>query len=350
MKLIKLILIPLLIFASQFAILAQETPTGKKFAEDFWKFLNEGRLVAAEGRLDSIKRREPNFDASKMEKALADAKAKNEGRRADSRNALMAKVNAGNALDELFRSRVVQADSSDTLESIKSEIEKYSKKADEVLAVNRADIQSDLESSLQSLLKDLTRDTETNTKLLKSVNESIEAKHAEASYYELLLRQSYWETARRIFPDEADIVKAYNSITATINSVGTAEQRAANAEKNMNAKIDAERLPKAGQNNASLEKQFQNAFNSMNQARNLNYSFLRAVIISTDYGIVRNQLTGIVLGRYLIGSIAFKDKTGKCKLGRFRIDQSFVGSSFTGTWKGDFADFTFEMRCENVNK
>lgn len=350
MKLIKLILIPLLIFAFQIVIFAQETPTGKKFAEDFWKFLNEGRLVAAEGRLDSIKRREPNFDASKMEKALADAKEKKAGDKAAAKDSLMAKVNAGNNLNELFQSRVIQADSSSTSAGIKAEIEKYAKMADEVAKTDRASIERDLQRSLESLKRDLTSDNEKNAELIKRTNQTTDAKGAETFYYELLLRQSYWDTARRIFPDDADIKKAYDSITASINGLGTPEQRAKNAEKNLNAKIDAERLPRAGQNNPTLEKQFQNAFINMVQARNLSYTFLKSVLVSTDYGIVRNQLTGIVLGRYLIGAIAFKDKDGKCKQGRFRIDQNYVGSSFSGSWRGDFADFTHEMRCENVNK
>ena len=77
MKLFNPLIILLCLFAFAISSFAQETAAGKKFAEDFWKFLNEDRITAAEGRLASIKRREPNFDASKMEKAIADAKAKN---------------------------------------------------------------------------------------------------------------------------------------------------------------------------------------------------------------------------------------------------------------------------------
>lgn len=350
MKIINFIVITGVLILIHLSIFAQETPTGKKFAEDFWKFLEEGRIVAAEGRLQSLKRREPNFDASKMEKALADSKGKNETRRADSRNALMAKINASNNLDSLFRSRSIQADSSDTLESITTEIEKYSKMADEVVASNQAEIAKELEVALTNVKRDFTRDSEINAKLIKSVHESLEAKHAETSYYELLLRQSYWDTARRIFPEDTEISKTYNTINASIKALGTAEQRAGKAEKNMNAKIDAERLPAPGQRNASLEKLFQNSFNNANQSRNLQYTFLKSVVISPDYGIVRNSLTGIVIARYLIGAVAYKTKDGKCRTSRFRIDQNFVGNSFTGNWYGDFADFSTEMRCENVNK
>lgn len=350
MRTTRLFLIGLLVFASQIAMFGQETPQGKKAAEDFWKFLNEGRLVAAEGRLESLKRREPNFDASKMQKAIDDAKAAKDTKIKDQRDALMSRVNAGNELDELFFRRNIQADSSDTQASVDAEIDTYSKKADAVLAVDRASIQSELERALGTLRNDLQRDAETNAKLVNGINESTDAKLAEAAYYELLLRRSYWDTARRIFPNEAGIVKAYDSINSSINGLGTAAQRSAAANKNMNAKIDAARMPKALRRDANMEKQLQNTFISMAQTRNLNYTFLKAVVIVPDYGIVRNQLTGIVVARNLFGSIAFKDKDGKCKFGDFRMDQNYVGGSFSGSWYGDFSGFISEIRCENLNK
>lgn len=350
MKLIKVVAVAILACALQTSINAQETPAGKKLAEDFWKFMNEGRIVAAEGRLASLKRREPKFDASKMEQALADTKAKNDGIRAESRNSLMTKVHASNNLNLLFRSRNIQADSSDTSESINAEIDKYSKMADEVVAAGRDSLASELESILPGLKGESKSDSQVTEKLIKRSNDSTTSTGAETAYYELLLRQSYWDTSRRIFHDDADILKSYNSVTAAVKSLGTPEQRAAQAEKNLNAKIDAERLPKAGQRNPNLEKQIQDIFNKINQNRNLNYTFLKSVIVGSDYDISRHSLTGIILKRYMLGAVAFKTKDGKCKQSLFRIEQNYIGSSFSGVWYGDFADFAHEMRCENVNK
>jgi hypothetical protein len=350
MKTARIAIIALITCLAALTAVAQETPSGKKLAEDFWKALEEKRFVAAESKLNSLKRREPNFDASKMDKALADAKNQKDQTRAENRAKLLSNINASSALNDLFSARVIQADSSDTADSIKEEIEKYSKMADEVIAADRNELARDLERTLESLARDLGNDAPTNAKLVKSVNEATESKNAESAYYELLLRQSYWDTARRIFPNETPIAKAYDAITSQINALGTAEQRAAKAERNMNAKIDAERLPKAVVRDAALEKALQNAFVARAAASNWQYAFIKAVVISDDYGLTRHSITGIILSRYRIGAIAFKDKDGKCRQGRFRIDQNYVGGSFSGTWRGDFADFTHEMRCENVNK
>lgn len=347
MNLIKIFTITLAVIAFQSLIFAQETPFGKKLAEDFWKALEEKKYVAAENKLGSLKRREPNFDASKMEKALADAKTQRDTARADAATALRSRVKNGTNLKDLFVTRNVQADSFDTLDKIKTEIANYAKKTEEVLAEDRSAIAGDLEDALESIKRDLSSDAEKNAKLIKSTNEALQPKHAEASYYELLLRQAYWDDARKIFPDESEIAKAYNSISASINALGTPDQRAAKADKNMNAKIDAERVPKAVVNDAKLEKWFRDVFTETSARRNNNVTVLKVVIVTSDYAIKRHEITGIVVGRSRGADIAFKDKDGKCKHGLYSIYQEYVGGSFTGASLSlEFNDK--EMRCENI--
>lgn len=344
----KFIAITLLLFAAQLTALAQETPFGKKLAEDFWAALEKKSYVAAKSKLDSLKRREPNFDASKMEKALSDATTQRDDALAASRSALRAKVSGGTSLKELFFTRVIQADSFDTRESITAEIEKYADKTDEVLAVDRASLASDLENALESLKKDLSTDAEKNAKLVKQVGTALEPKHAEAAYYELLLRQSYWDNARKIFPAEAEISKAYEKITGSIGGLGSPEQRAAIAKKNYGAKVDAERLPKAAVNDASIEKILQTAFTRNAEARDLKLTFLKAVAVTSDYSLDRHSITGILLGRSRGGAIAFKDQNGKCQWIYYQVYQDYVGSSFSGAWRGVIDSRGSEMRCENV--
>lgn len=350
MKYLKPLVITIVLFACQTAIFAQETPFGKKLAEDFWKALDEKRFVAAQTKLDSLKRREPNFDASKMEKALTDAKSKKDGERTASRDALQAKVKASNTLDSLFGRRSIQADSGDTLESVTAEIEKYSKMTDEVLTVNQSDIQGDLDQLSDGIKRSFAGADEKNAGLVKQAQQATKPEYAETAYYELLLRQSYLDNARKLLPDDAEIKKLYDGVTGSVNSLGTPEERAAKANKNLNAKIDAERLAKAAVKDAGLEKIFQNVANNQIQSRDLKYTLLKVVITYPDYGLVRHNITGIILGRYRWADIAYKDKDGKCKHIPFRIYQDYVGGSFSGNWRGDFDGFSVEMRCENVNK
>ncbi|MBX7169879.1 MAG: hypothetical protein K1X72_02905 [Pyrinomonadaceae bacterium] len=341
------VIIGVLIF-SQIAILGQETPAGKKFAENFWKAISEGREYGAKSALDSLKRREPNFDASKMEKALADLQTNKENAKETSKNNTRAKIDADKILTDLFE-RNLQTDSFTKPETVKNSIANYNQMTEKILAMDRSLIQDQLDSSLRYVKKTLEVFDRDKDKLISRLNESLDAKNSENSYLELLLRQSYWDNARRIFPDEADINSAYTKISNDIKSLGTPEEREAKATKNLKDKIDAERLPKAVLHDVKLEKWFKDVFESQTSLRGSNYTFLKVNIISTDYLIKRNELTGIILSRSRGAYIAFKKPDGKCYHGLYGIVQQYVGGSFQGgTLTADFNHQ--EMRCENVNK
>lgn len=327
---------------------AQETPAGKKFAETFWKAISEGREFGAKNALDSIKRREPNFDTSQMEKALADLQAKKTNASETSKNELRSKIEADKILTKLFQ-RNLQTDSGDTAESTKKSIDEYSQLTEKILPLDRNLIQKELDSALRYVKKVLEATDRNKSKLITEINESLDTKYSEHKYYELLLRQSYLDNARKIFPDETDIKTAYEAISNDIKGLGTADERKAKAEKNLNAKIDAERMPKAVLRDAKLEKWFEDVFKSQTAMRGQNYTFLRVNITSTDYLITRNELTGIILSRSRGARIAFKKPDGKCYHGLYGIVQEYVGGSFQGaTLTLDFGQY--EMRCENVNK
>lgn len=348
MKYIKYLALTLIVFAVQLSIFAQETPAGKKFAESFWKAIEGGKEYAAKSALDSLKRREPNFDTSKMEKALADMQSKRADEKETSKNNTQAKLDADTILHKLFE-RNLQADSFVKAENVKNSIAEYNQMTEKILSMDRSLIQNELDSILRYVKKTLEVFDRDKNKLMARLNESLDAKASENSYLELLLRQSYWDNARRIFPNETDLNSAYTAISNDIKSLGTPEEREAKAVKNLNARIDAERMPKPVLRDAKLEKWFKDVFESQTAMRGNNYTFLKVNIISTDFLIKRNELTGIILSRSRGAHIAFKKADGKCYHGLYGIVQQYVGSSFQGgTLTQDFDHQ--EIRCENVNK
>ncbi|HRH43954.1 MAG TPA: hypothetical protein PKY82_20145 [Pyrinomonadaceae bacterium] len=341
------VIIGVLIFA-QLSIFAQETSAGKKFAETFWKAISEEREYGAKSALESLKRREPNFDATKMEKALEEMMSKRANEKESSRNELRSKIEADKILTKLFQ-RNLQTDSGDTEGSTQKSIAEYNQLTEKILTIERSSIQRELDLALRYVKKVLEAADSNRNKLIKQLNESLDAKSSEHYYFELLLRQSYLDNAHRVFPDETDINAAYTAISNDIKSLGTVAERAAKAEKNLNAKIDAERMPKAVLHDAKLEKWFKDVFESQTAMQGKNYTFLKVNIISSDYLIKRNELTGIILSRSRGAHIAFKKADGKCYHGLYGIVQEYVGGTFTG---GKLTlDFDHrEMRCENVNK
>lgn len=349
MKGLKIITIGILAIAFQMSITAQETPTGKKFAETFWKAISEGRENAAKSALDSVKRREPNFDASKMESALAELKGNITSKREAGRDATRANIDARNILEKLFESNI-QTDSFAEYETIKSSIDESKKLTAQILAMDPASIQKHLDSALHSIEFRFTRNPDNHADTFRQINEAQDSRNAEAMYFELLLNQEYWDAARKIFPTKSNFSKAYNEISSAISKLGTPEQRAKTAAKNLTAKIDSERMPKAEVNDAKLEKLFEEVFNAESKAKKLDRTFLRSVIISSDYYINRHKITGIILGRYRNGSIAYKDGAdGKCKYGQYSIYQEYVGGRFAEKAGGSYDLNVGEIRCQNVN-
>lgn len=348
MKLIKFILIPLLIFAFQLAIFGQETPTGKKFADSFWKAIEAEKEYAAKSALESVKKREPNFDASKMEKAFADMIVKKKGEIANAKNELTSKIAAGKTIGQIFDAtfRITPT----TKESeVKEFIEDNNKMTQSILSMDRTLIQGDLDSVARRLNSSTSIQSRRVTELVKRINESIEQNGLELIFYDLLLHQARWDNARKLFPSETEFETLYNSISTSIKSLGTAEQRVANALKNLNAKIDAERLSRSPIRDAKIEKWFKDVFTDTTAMRGRNYTFLRIVVLANDYNIKRNEITGIVIGRARGADIAFKMADGKCYHGIYAISQEYVGGSFTNATLSQ--DFNIqEMRCENVGK
>lgn len=348
MKLLKFIAIAIFAITLQTSIIAQETPAGKKFAENFWKAIADGRENAAKNALDAVKRREPNFDASKMEKAFSDMKSKGESEKATAKSNSNAKLEAGKTIGQIFDATFRLTSSTKETE-VKAFIEENSKMTEEILAIDRKLIQGDLDSAARRLSSSTSIQTRRVTELVKRINESIEQENVELIYYDLLLHQSRWDNAHKIYPSEAEFATLFNSISTSIKSLGTAEQRAANALKNLNAKIDAERLSRSPIKDAKIEKWFKDIFTDTAAMRGRNFTFLRLVVLNNDYDIKRNAITGIVIGRARGADIAFKKADGKCYHEIYAISQEYVGGSFTNaTLSQDFDQR--EMRCENVNK
>ncbi len=348
MKILKIMAIAIFAFALQTSIIAQETPAGKKFAENFWKAIAEEKENAAKNALDAVKRREPNFDASKMEKALAEMTSKKSGEISKAKDNLTSKIEAGKTIGQIFDS-AFRITASTKESEVKEFIEDKNKMTQSILAMDRTLIQGDLDSAARRLNSSTSIQSRRVTELAKRINESIEQDNVELIYYDLLLHQSRWDNARKIFPSETEFETLYNSISSSIKSLGTAERRAANAVKNLNAKIDAERLSRSPIKDAKIEKWFKDVFTDTTAMRGRNYTFLRIVVLNNEYDIKRNAITGIVVGRARGADIAFKKADGKCFHGIYAISQEYVGGAFTNaTLSQDFDQR--EMRCENVNK
>jgi hypothetical protein len=160
--------------------------------------------------------------------------------------------------------------------------------------------------------------------------------------------QSYWEAAQKIFPEEEGFKKIDSLITNILNGLGTEDNLLALVAKNYEQKVKNTRLPGAKVQDAALEKLFMDAYDKMYSESHKGKA-IKAIIVSDDWQIQRNEITGVVTGRFRKGAIVYKNAEGQCRLvEEFFIQQEYVGNAFTGTKSVYAVGKGQEMLCENV--
>lgn len=160
--------------------------------------------------------------------------------------------------------------------------------------------------------------------------------------------QSYWDAAQKVFPEEESFKTTYSLITNILNGLGTEENLLVKVTKNYKQKVNETRLPAAKVKDAVLEKLFMDAYDKM-YSESFKGKAIKAIVVSDDWQIQRNEVTGIVTGRLRKGAIVYKNSEGQCRLvEEFFIQQEYVGNSFVGTKSVYAVGKGQEMLCENV--
>jgi len=110
-------------------------------------------------------------------------------------------------------------------------------------------------------------------------------------------------------------------------------------------------MPKAALSDKGLEAEMISAFKSSQTYKDrIKGEVLRVVIIDPDWMIRRNELTGIILHRYIRAAIAVKNSDGTCTVWPLvTFQQDYVGDKFQKT-KFDGVGDPYKIPCENVGK
>ncbi|MBN1348714.1 hypothetical protein JXJ21_04830 [candidate division KSB1 bacterium] len=129
-----------------------------------------------------------------------------------------------------------------------------------------------------------------------------------------------------------------------------------NASKELNeyaggAKTKAAVMPKSARSDKSLEAEMITAFKASQTYKDrVKGEILRVVIIDPDWMIRRNQLTGIILHRYIRAAIAVKNSDGTCTVWQnVTFQQDYVSNKFQKTRFDGIGD-PYKIPCESVNK
>lgn len=320
-----------------------------------------GNIRDMEYALKATKEKDPNYNVTEMEAALKkikdDFKAKKlaevrqtSGDKRSSRPPEKEVTDPTGLLEKLFIETNISVGSTSDLPEAPAKIEAYKAKFTKLLAMDYTDaiIQKGryAKGSIAGKLAGANRELDKIDGYLKDVREKTGMQYM---YYTLQFHAAFWDAAQKVFPEESSYADMYKKINSGITKLGSLEQLYAKAEANRIEHIKNTKLPAAAVKDANLEKVITNGFNKV-YGTSRNVSALKAVLTQNGWTILRNSLTGIVVGRERSAKLAYKGSDGKCYLlpDYVFIHEDYVGSSFINTGAVFNGLDGEEMLCENV--
>lgn len=106
-------------------------------------------------------------------------------------------------------------------------------------------------------------------------------------------------------------------------------------------------MPAAEMKNAALEKQIMDLENSTQGAGEAR--MIRVVITDKDWTPLRNEVTGVLIGRAITTTVAIKGSDGVCFQQPRTYTQNYNGKTYSGL-RLDGTGRETEMACENAMK
>ena len=192
---------------------------------------------------------------------------------------------------------------------------------------------------------DINREISVIEKDLKPMKSGVLSSHGPtgySNYNKILAWQAYLTGLARLFPNEPKYLNLLNKINAELASLGsesTFEERWRQNAKAQTAKV---RMPAARSNDAAVISEVRNAFNNSGNTAEI----LKINLTTTQWTIIRNQLTSIIEGRTQEAAIATKQANGECLLYNVTIYQQYDGSNYGPARMYGFSNV--EMVCSNA--
>ena len=177
----------------------------------------------------------------------------------------------------------------------------------------------------------------------KEFDKSIEEKWSLSNFYLAKKYVVYWETAMTLMPDDKVFPENHDIATKLVSEMGTLEQVKAKATANNNDRLLSVKIPAAIRKDANTENIFKKAFKEEGWNETISIVNLR----DNDWKIVKNTITGVILGRTQTASIATKNQKGDCILYSFTIMQDYTGSGYQ-TNAHRSSHNAVPMACENI--
>jgi hypothetical protein len=166
-------------------------------------------------------------------------------------------------------------------------------------------------------------------------------------YRDIVGMEAYWNAAAKIYPRMTEAATVLQAVKDVLSKLGSMENVVAVAEKKKQERIKNTFMPKPVVVSAALESEFKEAF----LAEGWNESIVKINILSREWDIVRNNLTGAIICRTQSAAIVAKQKAGNCVMYSYTIKQLYNGSSYsTVSSRYSHGIIASEFLCSNASK
>lgn len=304
----------------------------------------------AKRQIEHIKKRDPNYDVSKMEALIQPYFDAQQASVDANKNRLKASIfhdsDEGcyglfkkNTTTEFRQTGNVEEDTKTHI----AQLEAYNKLLENILKNHMAGVET-----CHDYIKTRTDDAKQRLAELIRKMEIIDAEiGVKQLYRELLGEEAYWKAAMQLYPDISGAAEVHAAIQKQIQSVGGLDGLLAKAKARKMERLKNTFMPKAVVVNAALEAEFKEAF----LAEGWGETIIKINIQTREWSVIRNSLTGAILYRTQSAAIVAKQKTGNCIMYDFAIKQQYTGSGYSSVSSrsshGILAD---EFLCENAKK
>lgn len=322
-----------------------EVPVGENNNLTKLKFIADN----AKRQIEHIKKRDPNYDVSKMEALLQpyfDAKQA----ATDKHNARIAALGF-HSTDEgcygLFQANTTTEyrPSGNAVEDEKKHAERleaYNNKLQNILTNHMAGIEN-----CHDYIKDRTEAAKKlfldyKTKLAKDDSEP----GTRALFREITGEATYWNAAKLLYPDIKDAAEVQQMIADFLTVSGGLNGLLGNAAVRKKERLKNLFMPKAVTDNTAIEAEFKEAFNNGGWGETI----VKINLLTKEWTIVRNSLTGAILCRTQQAAIVAKQKAGNCMLYTYTIKQQYTGGGNYGSVSSYYGHDVWETEflCENA--
>ena len=306
----------------------------------------EGKIGSLERSLKSIKKKDPSFDTTSLEKKLDDLKDrcganKDETltKRANDKEQYYTNVKAKGKMDDYIRSSYLPREDADALSQIdfsQLDMDKYRIR---MIEATRTSIERSGDDYLGVIDRHRVK-----------VGNSYPGE-AEKAYERFLDQKRYYDYAVKFFPGEPVLEKVQERFQSLFNELGDLENIKRTAKNNGTKELEAVEMPVASLSDTKIENLFKTAFDDESKNRKYDRTLIKINLLNRDWVMVRKEFTGVLLGRRRRAAISYKEiESGRCVMYEsYQIYQQHNGSGFSNLTTGSSKMAGTEILCKNIN-